>query len=65
MQGWLLGAPAGGLIMCHPARHAEPGDAIGPARAQEFAYLHSDAFAQALAQAGAQLVRGAGVLRAT
>lgn len=64
MKGWLQGAPAGSLIMCHPARQAEAGDAIGQARAQEYAYLHSPQFADALAQAGVQLVRGAASLSA-
>lgn len=59
MTGWLQGAPAGGLIMCHPARQAEAGDAIGQARAQEYAYLRSSQFADALAEAGVRLVRGA------
>ncbi len=65
MKGWLQGAPAGSLIMCHPARQAEAGDAIGQARAQEYAYLRSTPFADALAQAGVQLVRGAASLRAS
>ena len=59
MRGWLQGAPTGSLIMCHPARQAEAGDAIGQARAQEYAYLRSAPFADALAHAGVQLVRGA------
>lgn len=58
MDGWLIGAPAGGIIMCHPALSPEPGDAIGAARAREFAYLNGPGFAAALAQAGVQLVRG-------
>ncbi len=58
MQGWLAAAPAHSIIMCHPAQTATPGDAIGAARAREFAYLGSPAFAAALAQAGVQLVRG-------
>ena len=57
-----MGAPAGSLIMCHPARQAEAGDAIGQARAQEYAYLRSTQFADALAEAGVQLVRGAASL---
>jgi len=64
MKGWLQAAPTGGLIMCHPARQAETGDAIGQARAQEYAYLRSPQFADALAEAGVQLVRGADSLRA-
>lgn len=58
MQGWLRDAPAGSIIMCHPAQAAEPDDVIGVARAEEFAYLSGPDFSQALAQAGVQLVRG-------
>ena len=58
MAAWLRTAPQHSIIMCHPARGREPGDAIGLARAQEFAYLGSAAFSEALAQAGVQLVRG-------
>lgn len=57
MPGWLKEAPAGSIIMCHPALHAEPGDAIGSARAQEFGYLNSDDFPLALATAGVKLAR--------
>lgn len=57
MAGWLKEAPPRSIIMCHPALSAEPGDAIGGARAQEFAYLSSAAFSEALAQAGVQLTR--------
>ena len=55
MAGWLNDAPPGSIIMCHPALSAEPGDAIGAARAQEFAYLSSADFTQALVMAGVQL----------
>jgi predicted glycoside hydrolase/deacetylase ChbG (UPF0249 family) len=65
MHGWLQAAPTGSLIMCHPARQAEAGDAIGQARAQEHAYLQSPQFVEALAQAGVQLMRGAASLRAS
>ena len=57
MAGWLKEAPPRSIIMCHPALSAEPGDAIGVARAQEFAYLSSADFSAALAQAGVQLGR--------
>jgi predicted glycoside hydrolase/deacetylase ChbG (UPF0249 family) len=62
MDGWLAAAPAGSIIMCHPALACESGDVIGPARTQEFAYLMNDNFPAALARAGVQLVRGAPVL---
>lgn len=58
MDGWLRAAPAGSIIMCHPALSAEPGDAIGVARAQELAYLSGADFPPALVQARVQLVRG-------
>jgi predicted glycoside hydrolase/deacetylase ChbG (UPF0249 family) len=58
MAHWLSRIPEGALLMCHPAQAAEPGDDIGVARAQEFAYLASDAFVQALHQAGVLVVRG-------
>ncbi|HEY5580134.1 MAG TPA: ChbG/HpnK family deacetylase, partial [Rhodoferax sp.] len=58
MQGWLRDAPAGSIIMCHPAQAAEPDDVIGVARVEEFAYLSGPDFSQALAHAGVQLVRG-------
>jgi predicted glycoside hydrolase/deacetylase ChbG (UPF0249 family) len=64
MNRWLNTAPHASIIMCHPARLNEPGDAIGPARAQEFAYLMSDEFPAALAQAGVQLARGVDCLTA-
>ena len=65
MDGWLTTAPAGCIIMCHPALAAEPGDVIGAARAQEFAYLSSADFSAALDRAGVGLVRGAGALGLT
>ncbi|TAM43065.1 MAG: ChbG/HpnK family deacetylase [Burkholderiaceae bacterium] len=59
MDGWLAGAPAGGLLMCHPAQAAERGDGIGAARQREYGYLASAEFAAALARAQVMLVRGA------
>ena len=58
MAHWLQDAPEAAIVMCHPELRAEAGDEIGPARAWEYAYLASDAFAQALAQAGVALARG-------
>ena len=63
MQGWLADAAhleTTALIMCHPALQGEQGDAIGSARANEFAYLSSDEFVAHLNQAQVQLVRGGG-----
>jgi predicted glycoside hydrolase/deacetylase ChbG (UPF0249 family) len=58
MAAWLDSTPAGAIIMCHPALRAEPGDGIGAARAQEFAYLSGEDFPLALARAGVTLARG-------
>lgn len=58
MDVWLGLAPKGCIIMCHPALAAEPGDAIGIARAREYAYLSSDEFAHALERTGVMVVRG-------
>ena len=59
MQGWLsLARQDGGLIMCHPAQTVEATDPIGAARAWEFVYLSSDAFAHDVSAAGLCLARG-------
>ena len=58
MARWLCQAPAAAIIMCHPAQAAEPDDEIGIARAQEFAYLASGDFAEALQFAQVSPVRG-------
>lgn len=58
MDGWLRGAPADSIIMCHPAQTLAPDDVIGAARVREFAYLSSADFAAALVKAGVRLVRG-------
>lgn len=59
MQTWLTQAPAGCIIMCHPAiGKPEGGDAaddIAPARQWEFDYLASSAFADDLAKAQVSL----------
>lgn len=55
MAQWLRKAPAGSIIMCHPAQGAldvgDVDDGIAHARQWEFDYLTSDAFAQALVAA--------------
>jgi hypothetical protein len=58
MSLWLARSPAGAILMCHPAQVAEPGDEIGVARAQEFAYLASDDFMTALTLAKVRIARG-------
>jgi chitin disaccharide deacetylase len=59
MSQWLHAAPAHSIIMCHPAQGSldarDEDDSIAAARQREFSYLASDAFAQALAQAGVDL----------
>lgn len=62
MTRWLAQAPAGAIIMCHPAQACEPGDEIGVARVQEFAYLAGPEFAKALDTAGVTPTRGQAVL---
>jgi predicted glycoside hydrolase/deacetylase ChbG (UPF0249 family) len=58
MSHWLARAPAGAILMCHPANGAASDDEIGVARAKEFAYLASDKFATALQMAGVTIARG-------
>lgn len=58
MDHWLDRVALGTLLMCHPADAAMPDDVIGAARAQEYAHLRSDAFAQQLAAHRVELVRG-------
>ena len=58
MRGWLAQLQQGSLMMCHPATAPVVEDAIGNARALEFAYLQSDAFGQALQDADCQIAQG-------
>ena len=58
MDRWLREAPAGAVLMCHPAAQASADDELGPARAWEYGYLASDAFPQALECAAVTLTRG-------
>jgi predicted glycoside hydrolase/deacetylase ChbG (UPF0249 family) len=58
MKRWLQQTPAGGIIMCHPAQAIEAGDEIGMARRQEYNYLSSSEFADALQQAQVVITRG-------
>lgn len=59
MQAWLAQAPAGCIIMCHPASGKPDGgdaeDDIAIARQWEFDYLASNAFADDLAKAQVSL----------
>ena len=65
LQDWLAHAPAGAVLMCHPADGADDaGDAdpIAPARQWEFDALRGAAFGHMLAQGGIALTRGSVVL---
>jgi chitin disaccharide deacetylase len=59
MAQWLAAAPAGCIIMCHPAQGGldagDVDDGIAAARQWEFDYLASNVFAQALAVAQVNL----------
>jgi hypothetical protein len=44
--------------MCHPALQVQDGDAIGAARAREYAYFNSPEFELHCQQLGVQLCRG-------
>jgi hypothetical protein len=58
MRRWLAQAPAGSILMCHPAQAAQPQDVLGSARLKEFTYLRSPEFALALSRAQVSLLRG-------
>ena len=58
IERWLHEAPAGTIVMCHPAAQASADDELGAARIWEYDYLASDAFPQALARAAVTLTRG-------
>lgn len=68
MKRWLRESPDGTLIMCHPAREdpalPDRNDDIAPARAVEYAYLDSDAFAEDCARSHVLLVRHSDLLAA-
>jgi predicted glycoside hydrolase/deacetylase ChbG (UPF0249 family) len=60
---FLTGLPDGGLIMCHPGfvdAELQRLDSLTHLREREFAYFNSDAFPQALADHGVELIRPAG-----
>lgn len=58
MAQWLPQLAPGGLLMCHPATAAVPGDAIGTQRPVEFAYLASEAFGALLQRTGRAVQQG-------
>ncbi|WP_028535466.1 ChbG/HpnK family deacetylase [Paludibacterium yongneupense] len=56
MQRWLALCPDGGLMMCHPGQPSrDADDPIRPARAAEYRYLASDAFAEDCLAAGIEI----------
>jgi predicted glycoside hydrolase/deacetylase ChbG (UPF0249 family) len=55
---WLALAPAGAVLMCHPASALEAPDSIAAARVQEFRCLSAPGLPDAWARAGVQAVRG-------
>ena len=59
-SAWLHAAPAGAVLMCHPATQAQPQDLIGSARLCEFEFWRSDRATELLAQANAVPARGPG-----
>ncbi len=58
MVQWLEQASDGTLLMCHPAMVPVLGDAIGPQRAVEYAYLASPEFGALLPILGVVLAHG-------
>jgi predicted glycoside hydrolase/deacetylase ChbG (UPF0249 family) len=57
-QRWLQDAPAGAVLMCHPATGSTGDDPIGPARLREFEFWAGDAASGCLARANAVPARG-------
>lgn len=60
LEGWLRDAPAGAVLMCHPAAQADAGDPIGAARLREFDCWRGAAASAALSKANAAPARGPG-----
>jgi predicted glycoside hydrolase/deacetylase ChbG (UPF0249 family) len=60
VAGWLRDAPAGAVLMCHPAARADTDDPIGAARLREFDCWRGEAFTGLLARSNAVLARGPG-----
>lgn len=60
VAGWLRDAPAGAVLMCHPAAHSDPDDPISAARLREFECWRGEALTGLLARSNAVLARGPG-----
>ncbi len=60
VAGWLRDAPAGAVLMCHPAAQAETDDPISAARLHEFECWRGEALTGQLARSNAVLARGPG-----
>ena len=58
VNAWLRDAPAGAILMCHPAKKGQADDPIAAARFREFEFWRSDAATEALEQAQAAPARG-------
>ena len=58
VAGWLRDAPAGAVLMCHPATQADSDDPIGAARLREFDFWRGDMPTGLLARANAVPARG-------
>jgi hypothetical protein len=62
MPNWLAHAPAGSVLMCHPADGLDAHDPIAPARTHEFAFLGSPEFARLLQSHGLRPSTGRAML---
>jgi predicted glycoside hydrolase/deacetylase ChbG (UPF0249 family) len=52
LENWLAGARANDLIMCHPAKTADPSDALGQQRVAEYSVLSGKVFPNLLERYG-------------
>jgi predicted glycoside hydrolase/deacetylase ChbG (UPF0249 family) len=64
LRQWAQSGPEGTVLMCHPSRRAQQGDAIAAARGVEYQVLGAADFADALSAAGILLSSGTGLFAA-